>query len=1488
MAKILGLDLGTNSIGWAVVDKEDGEYSLLDKGVRIFQEGVKIEKGQESSKAAERTSFRSARRLKYRRKLRKIETLKALSEYGYCPQLTNEELKLWRYKKIYPQNSSFRNWWQTDEESEKHPYYFRKLVITRKLDLSKEEDKHKLGRAFYHMVQRRGFLSNRLDSTPENETGKVKSSIKELQQKKGDRTLGQYFYEDCYLKGEKIRDQYTSREDDYLDEFKRICAFQNIPEELQNKLHKAIFYQRPLKSQKGLIGKCVFEPTKPRCAVSRPEFEEYRMLCFINNIKIKTPDDEKLRPLNKEERQKVIPQFFRKSKDHFEFEDLAKQLAPKKQYKYYRDNNKNPEDYLLNYSMKTTVSGCPVSARLKDLFGDNYMDIKLPYKREKDGKESVIDIHDVWHVLFSFDSDEKLKEFAEERLLLTEDQISDFLKIRLKKDYASLSLKAINKILPYLREGLIYSHAVFLANMEDTVPVHIWKNEVNRILIRTAIKEIIENHSDNTTIVNIVNGYITNVRRENEVWSEEAKQLYFNDLDRRIKTTFGAKRFENFSEYKKSNLINKAQQLITEFMPKNLGKGEHVKVERLDEAVLSFLADNFGKENLNSKKLYHPSAIETYKPAKRGKDGRLYLGSPITSSVRNPMAMRALHQLRLVINELIKTGVIDNNTKVNIEMARGLLNANERTGLKRWQDDRKNRRKEYIDRIKEHFSPDYQPSEDEVLKYQLWEEQRRICLYTGKPINIEDFLGSDPKFDIEHTIPRSQSYDNSQENKTLCETDFNRKIKRNRIPYELSNHEEILVRIEHWKEEIEKLEKEIQMAVRQSKGAGDKDQKDRAIQKRHQLTYERNYWQNKYKRFTMEEVPEGFKNSQMVDIGIITKYSRLYLKTVFPKVYTVKGNTVADFRKMWGLQDNYTKKARVNHVHHCIDAITIACMDKSNYETLAKFYHDSEDAFERGHEAKPEVEKPWPTFTEDVKGVEKEILVSHHTPDVLPKQSKKKLRQRGMTEFVRIYEKDNDGNYILDNEGKKVFKDWVYLYDNDGEKIPLLGKRDVFNPDFKLVKYKSNGIIKSKVIHGNNSVSDIDDIIEIIPSKYVYRTDKNNNPTSEIIYQRKVKVQKGDSVRGSLHKDTFYGAIAQDSNGVVKKDPDGNVVPNYVVRKSIEDLKKTELDKIVDQAVKNKLKEAIKNKVLTFASSDTGKNKIDGTIWMNEEKQIPIKKVRIYQTQVKDPLAIKMQRDKNRSGKFPYKESFRAVNGGNYLMGIFEGENSKGKLVRDYKIINNKEAADFFKLSAQKEIAEQIDGRILRSDLLSPILDEFHLIQVLKPGTMALLYDDSAEEIWEMTDKEKESRLYVIRGLDDDGIKLYYHQEARPTTEVIKAMNDYINTQYEQKMLLDLKLTKKLLADQGIKLKSEKEIEPNAIKIGEEIWIYHIDKYPLYLISDIKPFLKKSKLTTPKGGDVLGKGKEYPYIKFKASNFNALIEGIDFKIDPLGNIKRIG
>ena len=116
--RILGLDTGTNSLGWAVVDKNnDGTYTLIDKGSLIFQEGVKDEKGNgnEVSRAAERTSYRALRRQYFRRRLRKIELLKVLVKHGLCPTLSEEDLNLWHTKKIYPKRDAFMEWQRTNE-----------------------------------------------------------------------------------------------------------------------------------------------------------------------------------------------------------------------------------------------------------------------------------------------------------------------------------------------------------------------------------------------------------------------------------------------------------------------------------------------------------------------------------------------------------------------------------------------------------------------------------------------------------------------------------------------------------------------------------------------------------------------------------------------------------------------------------------------------------------------------------------------------------------------------------------------------------------------------------------------------------------------------------------------------------------------------------------------------------------------------------------------------------------------------------------------------------------------------------------------------------------------------------------------------------------------------------------------------------------------------------------------------------------------------
>ena len=206
MAKILGLDLGTNSIGWAITEQHENRYALLDYGVDIFQEGVNRTKTGEEPTVKTRTDARALRRHYYRRRLRKIELLKVLVANDLCPSLTVEELDNWRYHKQYPMNQEFLLWQRTDSNTYKNPYRNRFLALTTELDMSKRSDRHMLGRVFYHLSQRRGFLSNRKDTT-NSDDGVVKGAIKQLDEDMmtaGCRYLGEFYYK-LFTNGEKIR-----------------------------------------------------------------------------------------------------------------------------------------------------------------------------------------------------------------------------------------------------------------------------------------------------------------------------------------------------------------------------------------------------------------------------------------------------------------------------------------------------------------------------------------------------------------------------------------------------------------------------------------------------------------------------------------------------------------------------------------------------------------------------------------------------------------------------------------------------------------------------------------------------------------------------------------------------------------------------------------------------------------------------------------------------------------------------------------------------------------------------------------------------------------------------------------------------------------------------------------------------------------------------------------------------------------------------------
>ena len=883
------------------------------------------------------------------------------------------------------------------------------------------------------------------------------------------------------------------------------------------------------------------------------------MLSFINNIKIKTPRDLELRCLSLEEKEKIRSLFYRVSKPNFDFEDIAKALAGKGQYQYIKDVGDKP--YKFNYRMTQGVPACPTTAQLIKIFGDDWKDaIAETYRlnNTRFGQKSVAQmVDDVLNVLSTFSSDNKLQLWAEKNLQLNEEQCKKFAGIKLSHGFASLSLKAIHKILPFLRQGYIYSHAVELAN----IPVIVGQ----------------------------------------EIWNDTDKQGF---IIRNIQ-----------------HMLQCQDQTTKDF------------------CIKDFLLNNFELNTGAVDKLYHPSMIETYKDAEQ-KEGIYQLGSPRTNAIRNPMAMRSLHEMRKVINQLLREKIIDSNTEVHVEYARGLNDANMRRAIADYQRAQDQKHQKYQNSIKDLYlqetGKNIDPTETDIRKYELWEEQSHKCLYTGAEIGIADFLGDNPKYDIEHTIPRSVGGDSIMENLTLCDSRYNRDVKKAKMPSELANHEEILTRIEGWKKNYETLTYQIDKC--RTHAGMSKEQKDPIIQKRHRLKIERNYWKDKYERFTVTEPPSDFSRRQGAGIGLISKYAGLYLKSLFhdPKnrnksrVFTVKGTTTAEFRRMWGLQSEYEKKSRDNHCHHCIDAITIACIGKKQYEDMASFYHD-EELYDDGRGKKPQFRKPWPTFTEDVLNLEKSLIVVHDTPNNMPKKARKYVRTA-------------NGKFIA----------------------------------------------------------------------------------------------KGDCARGSLHKETYYGAIERD--GEIK----------YVVRKALTSFEKeSDLDNIVDETVREIVREAVRGKNF--------KEAIAQPVYMNKEKGILIKKVRCNAPKTLKIFSVKPCRD---TSFHQYKKDIYVANDRNYMMAIYEKGADK-KI--GFEIVKNIEAANFYKKSMDREDYPC---------LVPQIKNGAKIKYCLKCGMAVLLYQNDAEEIDFNNMEDIIKRLYYITGLslsESYGmVTLTHAQEARDKLDIQK------------------------------------------------------------------------------------------------------------------------
>lgn len=440
----LGLDIGTTSVGAAIlnIDHHGEPNRIIDMYVRIFDAAENPKDG--SSLAAPRRGARSTRRRNRRRKHR-LDRIKALiqSEGIY----TKEKMD---------------SLYQTKGNVLTDIYQIRYESLDRKLN------NEELTRLLIHLAQRRGFKSNRKNEEKGSDEGKLLTATRDNEKylkEKGYRTVGEMLWKDERFAGNKrnkggdysntfLRSQV---EEEIRLIFERQKALGNIyvTDTFCEKYLEILLSQRAFEEGPGeespyagnqiekMIGKCTFEKGEKRAAKATYTFELFNLWQKINSIGIL--QDGVKRPLTDDERKKLLA--------------LCHKIE-KVDYKRIRKELELGQDEIfsnLSYGQKE-VEGVEAA---KFQYLPAYHEMRKAF--DKISKNHILQISNaqrdfIGTAITYYKTDEKIKQAVLEGAF-SEEEINAILKMKNFSKVGRLSVKAMQKIIPYLEKGLTYDKA---------------------------------------------------------------------------------------------------------------------------------------------------------------------------------------------------------------------------------------------------------------------------------------------------------------------------------------------------------------------------------------------------------------------------------------------------------------------------------------------------------------------------------------------------------------------------------------------------------------------------------------------------------------------------------------------------------------------------------------------------------------------------------------------------------------------------------------------------------------------------------------------------------------------------------------------------------------------------------------------------------------------------------------------------------------------
>ena len=1190
MKKILGLDLGTTSIGWAFVNEaeKDGEISSIIKtGVRVVplstDEQQDFKKGNSITINADRTLKRGARRNLQRYKQRREAVIQKLIQIGFifknetlaedgkntthetyktrsiavdqriskkdfakvllminkkrgykssrkannqeegqlidgmaiAKRLHNEKLtpgqlsllllkdgkkslptyyrsdlkeefdRIWAYQSsFYPEHLTPKHKEGLNGLGQRASItYFEKTIGTQRAE-NKGKDKK-----FQEYGWRSNATKEQLDlseiafiltelnnqiNQSSGYLGAISDRSKELYF--NDLTVGQYLYQQLQKDPlTSLKNQVFYRQD-YMDEFDAIWREQSkhyseLTEDVRKELRDiTIFYQRRLKSQKGLINICEFEGRDreliidgakkkkfvgPRVAPkSSIVFQQAKVWQNINAIILKNEHTNETKTLDQELKELLFAKL-----------NIANNLSDKEVLKYLTTiSDIKAKEWQLNFEKiegnRTFASLYKIFEEIADIEG--YPEIS----KKKDGKEiqealemcfsesgintSLLEIdlnltgnefskqpaYELWHLLYSYEDDnsptgiERLLIKLQDKFGFKAEHAKLLSNLAFQDDYGSLSVRALRKIYPFLEEGKMYNEACTLAGY---------------------------NHSNSITT----------------------------------------------PENKKRPLVD-----TIEILKKN--------------------------------------------------------------SLRNPVVEKILNQMIHVVNAIIAHPEMGRPDEIRVELARELKKtAKQRNEMTKQIGSATKANEEIRAYLKKEIGLKYVSRKD-IIKYKLYQELASIghkTLYSGTYVELKDLFFSNT-FDVEHIIPQSVMFDDSFSNKTIELREIN-------------------------------LEKGAETAIDycDRKGWGD------AFNGRVQEVFKSKgikYGKLKKLLMTKEEVPSDFLNRDLGNTAYISKKAAALLTQVTRTVLPTTGNITAKLRSDWELINvlqelnwdkykavglTYYEYNKVNqalprikdwtkrndHRHHAMDAITVAFTRPAFVQYLNNMSGQSEKGIiaqkikekytYRNKEGGRKFIKPYENIREDAKKHLSEILISHKTKNKVVTRNKNKIKIKGKNNY-KIQK-------TLTPRGQ-LHKETIY------------GKSKYY-------------VVKDEKINGTFDQKKIATI---------------TNPTYRNVLSERLRENENDP------KKAFTGKNALTKNPIFIEGTEDNIPlsvkteileSQYTIRKEINpDLK---VDKVVDKGIQRILQKRLADfegkPKLAFMNLD------ENPIWLNKEKGIYIKRVTI-------------------------------------------------------------------------------------------------------------------------------------------------------------------------------------------------------------------------------------------------------------------------------------